>query len=250
MSDDRPDVAGAGMSRAMRQLWGRREDGRRGPKPAMSVRAIAVEAVALADAEGLDAVTMAALASRLGFTTMSLYRYVESRQDLLEVMVDEAVGPPPTLNRRRGWRGQIEEWAGAEAAQFFAHPWVFAVQTGAPPVGPNLVGWMEAGFAALNRTRLGPQEVASSLLTVDGYVRSNVQLALQFAVPGAAERWATQLRSVLDPDAMPTVRIVLDSGALEDGSVSTEPEESAEFGFGLGLLLDGIERIAARTQRH
>ena len=231
----------AELSQAMRELWGLREDGRRGPRPAMSVRAIAATAVALADAEGLDGVTMAAVAKRLGFTTMSLYRYVESRQDLLAVMGDEAFGAPPVLNRRRGWRGQVEEWAHADAVQLMAHPWIFELRASGPPVGPNLVAWMETGFQALGRAQLAPQQTASSLLTIDGYVRSSVQLALQFASEGTADAWVAQLRTVVDAETMPAVSAVLESGAFEDDSAGFPSED---FDFGLGLLLDGIERLA------
>ncbi|GAA4120979.1 TetR/AcrR family transcriptional regulator [Nocardioides fonticola] len=230
------------MSRAMRELWGVREEGRRGPKPSMSVRTIAAAAVALADAEGLEAVTMAAVAKRLGFTTMSLYRYVESRQDLLDVMVDEAAGPPPSLGRRRSWRTKLEEWARADAAFLAAHPWVLHVRSGTPPVGPNLVGWMEVGFAALSDTGLSPQQIASSLLSIDGYVRSSVEMGLRYAADGATANWAEQLRSVISEDTMPTVAGILESGALEDGTDGM----AEELAFGLGLLLDGIEQTIAR----
>jgi len=230
-----------GLSRAMRELWGLRTDGRRGPKPTLSVQAVATAAVDIADAEGLDAVTMAAVATRLGFTTMSLYRYVESRQDLLEVMLDAAYGPAPEVNRRRGWRGQIEEWARIEVARLFAHPWALSITLDSPPVGPNSVAWMDTGFTILERTGLPPQQAASALLAVDGYVRSSVQMAIQYAAPGVGERWAGQLRAVLADGAMPAVRTLLDLGAFEDGDDGPD-----EFEFGLGLLLDGIEQAAAR----
>jgi AcrR family transcriptional regulator len=232
---------GAALSRAMRELWGLADHGRRGPKPAMSVRAIAAAAVALADAEGLDAVTMAAVAKRLGFTTMSLYRYVESRQDLLQCMVDEALGPPPELPGRRGWRRQVEAWARAEAGQLFAHPWALDVRAGSPPIGPYVLGWMECGFTALAGAGLPVAQAAESLLIIDGYVRSSVQLALQYAAPGASETWVAQLRAVLDPELFPTVSATLASGAFEDDTYVEAP--AAGFDFGLGLLLDGIERL-------
>jgi AcrR family transcriptional regulator len=240
------DAATDPLSRAMRELWGSGASSRRGPKPAMSVRSIAAAGVALADADGLEAVTMGAVASRLGFTTMSLYRYVESRQDLLAVMVDEAFGPPPKptpqKQRRRGWRGQVEDWARAEALQLLAHPWVFDVRPGPRPVSPYLVGWMDVGFAAFGGSGLPLQQAASSLLTVDGYVRSHVQLILQFA-DGGSDTWVEQLRLVLDPDELPAVSAILESGAFEDDSASAEfPSE--EFEFGLALLLDGIDKLA------
>jgi AcrR family transcriptional regulator len=229
------------LPRSVRELWGLTDHGRRGPKPAMSVQAIAGAAVELADSDGLDAVTMAAVAKRLGFTTMSLYRYVESRQELLMAMVDEALGPPPALNRRRGWRGQVEEWARAEAVQLLTHPWVVEVRTATPPIGPHTIAWMEVGFAALMKSGLAPDKAASSLLIVDGYARSHVQLALQYAAPGATEAWPAQLRALLDPARFPAVHAVLESGAFEDGG---DDFPSEEFEFGLRLLLDGIERLA------
>jgi len=233
------------MSRAMRELWGLADDGRRGPKPATSVRAIAAAGVELADTEGVDAVTMAAVAARLGFTTMALYRYVESRQDLLVAMVDEALGPPPEPNRRRGWRAQVEAWARADAAQLFAHPWVLEVRTGSPPIGPHVLAWMESGFAALAKSGLPPGRVADALLIVDGYVRSSVQLALQYAAPGATDTWVQTLRAVLDEDRFPRVHAVLESGAFEDDSLGGGP--SGTFEFGLALVLDGIDRLVHDT---
>ena len=67
-------------------LWGLRESGRRGPKPLLSIDAIVAAAVRLADAEGLEAVSMARVAKELGFTTMSLYRYVTNKDELLQLM--------------------------------------------------------------------------------------------------------------------------------------------------------------------
>ncbi len=67
-------------------LWGRRGRGQRGPKPGLTVDAIVAAAIAIADAEGLEAVSMAHVAEQLGFTTMSLYRHVTSKEELLQLM--------------------------------------------------------------------------------------------------------------------------------------------------------------------
>ena len=76
-------------------LWGLQERPRRGPKPGLSLERIVDAAIGLADAGGLAAVSMARVAAELGFTTMSLYRYVPTKDDLLELMVDAASGLPP-----------------------------------------------------------------------------------------------------------------------------------------------------------
>ena len=102
---------------------------------------------------------------------------------------------------------------------------------------------MELGFAALMKPGLAPDKAASSLLIVDGYVRSHVQLALQYSAPGATDTWPDQLRTVIDPDQFPAVHAVLVSGAFDDGG-GTFPSD--EFEFGLALLLDGVERLVVR----
>jgi len=230
------------LSRAMLELWGLAEDGRRGPKPTMSVRRIAAAGVELADAEGLAAVTMSAVAKSLGFTAMSLYRYVESRDDLIAAMVDEAMGPPPEPQPRRAWRRRLEDWAHAEAARLHAHPWVIDVRTPTPPVGPNMVGWTESGFACLAGSGLPPQVTASALLTIDGIVRSSVQLARQYGGP-EAETWADQLRVVTTEASHPAMTAVLVSGAFEDASEDTGEFGNDELDFAIGLVLDGLERL-------
>jgi AcrR family transcriptional regulator len=208
----------------------------------MSVRSIAATAVEIADADGLAAVSMAAVAKRLGFTTMSLYRYVDTKDDLHLAMAEVALGAPPEPNRRRGWRGQLEEWARANLQTLTRHPWVIEIRLGGPPLGPGTLAWMEAGLQALARTPLTGQQAASCLLTVDGYVRNAVLLAQQFADPDASARWADRLRTVIDRDAMPSLAAALDGGVFEDDQPTTSfPAD--DFDFGLGLVLDGIEHL-------
>src|SRR5262245_63259240 len=77
---------------------------------------------------------MASVAQRLGTTAMSLYRYVASRHELEVVMVDLALGPAPSLNPRRSWRRELEDWARADARHLAAHPWVLDVRPGSPQV--------------------------------------------------------------------------------------------------------------------
>lgn len=229
------------LSRGTQALWGLAAPGKRGPKPAMSVRSIAEAGIAIADAEGLDAVTMAAVAGRLGFTTMALYRHVESRDDLVTVMSDEALGPPPEPSKRHGWRRRLTDWGVAEAGRLLVHPWYLDIRPGSPPLGPHHLAWMDAGMGVLQQAGLSPQRAASSLLLVDGYVRSTIGFALQYGASPDADAWADHLRLVVTADALPAVSRALDTGVFEDEPEGTFPD--SEFLFGLGVLLDGIERL-------
>ena len=232
---------GDDVPRAVRALWGGDGASRRGPKPALTVRSIAAAGVALADAEGLAAASMAGVAQRLGFTTMSLYRYVDSKADLQLAMVEEALGAPPEINRRLGWRNQLTAWAEAEAAALAAHPWALDVRPASPPLGPQTLAWMDLGLQILERMGLEPHRAASALLVVDGYVRQQVALGLQYADGGAG--WSDRLRVVLPPDALPALTRALDAGVFDDDPSGFPADE---FAFGLDLILDGLERAAAR----
>ena len=90
-------TGGGDRARTMELLWGVQKKPSRGPKPSMSVGRIVRAAIEIADAEGLGALSMGRVAEELGFTTMSLYRYVPGKAELIDVMLDsvmgEAVGP-------------------------------------------------------------------------------------------------------------------------------------------------------------
>jgi AcrR family transcriptional regulator len=235
----------ADLPHAVRALWGLDDPaGRRGPKRSLSVQSIGATAVRIADAEGLSAVSMASVAKALGTTAMSLYRYVDSRQELEVVMYDLALGPAPEVHPRRSWRRDLEDWARAEARQLAAHPWALEVRPGSPQVTPNLLAWTDTGMQIVLRSGLAEQPAASALLLVDGFARQHVLRGLQFTDLEATAGWAGQLRELVDPAAMPGLSQVLESGALEPGEPGDFPDD--EFEFGLGLVLDGIEGLAAR----
>ena len=88
--------AGAGgLPGTVAAAWGVRERPHKGPKPALSLARIVAAAVQVADAEGLDAVSMGRVAAELGAAPMSLYRHVAGKEELLTLMVDAAWGAPP-----------------------------------------------------------------------------------------------------------------------------------------------------------
>src|SRR5215469_8552661 len=110
--------------------WGVRERPHKGPRPALSLSRIVDAAVRVADAEGLDAVSMGRVAAELGTATMSLYRHVSAKEELLTLMVDAAWGPvsdgPASDGPApgEGWRAGLARWAWALRAGARRHPWV------------------------------------------------------------------------------------------------------------------------------
>src|SRR3954452_1003238 len=92
-------------------LWQQRARPTRGPKPALTLDQIAEAAIAIADAEGLAAVSMQRVAADLGYTKMSLYRYLPGKNELVAAMIERALQPPPAVTGP--WREALTGWATA-----------------------------------------------------------------------------------------------------------------------------------------
>jgi AcrR family transcriptional regulator len=231
---------------------------RRGPRPRQTIQGIGAAAVALADGQGLAAVSMKAVAASLGMTTMSLYRYVDAKEDLYEVMLDQAYGTPARSGDLAGggdWRARLAAWAHALARALLAHPWIVDVPISTPPTTPNVLGWTDRGVSALEGTGLDGQQRLSSLLLVDGFVRQHTRLSLQIGLaprpqaavggdgaPGGAV-YANRVARLVDPQRLP--HLAEASSALEDdGDFYGE-----ELEFGLGVVLDGIAVLIDRAGR-
>lgn len=211
-------------------LWGDPPRPTRGPKPAMSVARIAAAGVAVADAEGLAAVSMQRVAGDLGFTKMSLYRYVPGKAELVAVMVDTTVGPPPQSGAGH-WREGLEAWALALFDVFRRHPWVLDATVGARAIGPCELSWMEAAVACLAGTSLTGSQRLDAVATVTGHVRMIAQQAasaLSEVDIGAGLAGILRTRHAEYP-------------AVTAAFMDTEGRDDALV-FGLRLILDGIAR--------
>ncbi|NXY95872.1 TetR/AcrR family transcriptional regulator C-terminal domain-containing protein [Streptomyces sp. BR123] len=162
----------AGKSNPIPSVWARRPR-EAAEQPALSRAAIVREAVAMLDADGVEALSMRKLGARLGAGATSLYRHVATKDELMELAVDEVFGEI----RVPGGEGRGEDWraAAAEAASSFRHtslrhPWLASVlgQAGLAYLGPNLMGYSER-LAALF-TRAGFPEPSRAIETLLGYV--------------------------------------------------------------------------------
>jgi AcrR family transcriptional regulator len=235
---------------SMALAWGVTAHSGRGPKRALTLDQVVDAGIAVAVADGLAAVSMARVAERLGVSTMALYRYVPGKDDLLELMVDAALGSPPPAAPREDWRAGLHRWAAGVRAAYQANPWALQVPITAPPLGPNNVRWLENALAAMSRTRLTGQEKLSCVLIVSGYVRSDEQLAQGMRAGAYADAppdlYARRLARLVDAETFPELSAVLASGELAD-----EEGVDAEFEFGLARVLDGIGVLvdAARKRR-
>ncbi len=235
------------------RLWSAEEPpkGRRG---GLNVDKVVTAAIELADAEGLDAVSMARVAKALGFTTMSLYRHVRSKEELLVLMMDRVMVMPPA-RPYAGWRDGLGDWAWDLLRMVREHPWVHYVRISPPPATPSSVELMERGLAPLAGTPLAEQDKAHLILMINGYVFWMARLETELA-PGersgdeASGRgsgdpetdplvaYITVMHTLVD-DRWPAVKRAVDGGVFDDEGDTRD----ADFAFGLERILDGIETL-------
>jgi AcrR family transcriptional regulator len=227
---------------------------RRGPRPRRSVDDVVAAATALADERGLDAVTMRAVADRLGLAPMSLYTYVPGRAELLDLMVDAAwLAMDRPRWRSRSWRRRVTSVAEANRALHERHPWVAEVATWSrPPLGPGLMAKYEHELAALDGTGLGDVEADDALAFVLGWVQQHARTAeaarraLEESAVDDATWWeanAPLLARALDPAAYPrAVRVGTAAGEAQ-GSAH-DPDHA--WAFGLARVLDGLAVLVDR----
>lgn len=237
--------SGGNQTHMIALLWGQRYQSSRGPRPALSVDRIARTAVGIADADGLAAVSMQRVAAELDFTKMALYRYLASKDELLAVMIDAAIGPAPVLRRVPGWRPRIEEWARQMRATWQRHPWLQEATVAPRVMGPNEVGWCESAFEALSASGLTPDGQRDAVVTLLGHVRS-----FHSTMSAGSHLWgddgpvSRQLQQALEQDErrFPTLLAAVRSTA--------GPADDDAWRFGLRCILDGLAmRIAEGSSR-
>lgn len=236
------------------RLWGL--EPQKAPREGLTVEKVVQAAIAVADAEGLGAVSMSRVAKEVGFTTMSLYRHVDSKDELLELMLDAAaLEPPEKVGTSGDWREDLETWALAMLDLFRRRPWLIHLPVTSIPSGPGQLAWVEAGLRALRDTALTDEEKFSVVQLVASHVRGQATLSAQLEGGlkrsgrdwhEAEQEWARDLAAVLDPERYPELARMFASDALAPVPSAEDYDPDAEFRFGVERILDGVEALIRR----
>ncbi|MGN9839230.1 TetR/AcrR family transcriptional regulator [Nonomuraea sp. H19] len=223
-------------------LWQARE---REPRPGLSLGRIVRAAIELADAEGLAGLSMRKVADRLGFTTMSLYRHVPGRDQLVDLMVDEVLSEHPDVSATpattEGWRERLEDCARQAWRIRGRHPWLAEVRGTRHLPGPNGVAHYDYMLSTLVGTSLRPAEVIAVVGLVARFVDTEalhmVEIQREERRSGVSEEewWGARDELYGRLDRYPTLSHLWAAGGWD------APEDP--FEFGLRRLLDGIEAL-------
>ncbi len=244
--------------RVHQQLSRRGERGARPPRRARSLsrREIVRAAVAVADAEGSDAISMRRIARELGAGAMSLYWHVSSKEELLDLMVDAVQGEDQPPETSGDWRADLAAIARNQRAALHRHRWVMDYMGGRPPMGPNSLRNAEHGLAALDSLGLGGEVAINVLMTVLTYVMGAVLRELQ--EERAEHDWTRGLDGLTQDEVEKQIseymRWLRRSGryprltGMIDAGIDPDARETrdARFEFGLACLLDGVASRLAR----
>ncbi|MDE9366851.1 TetR/AcrR family transcriptional regulator [Luteipulveratus sp. YIM 133132] len=221
---------------------------RKGPGRSVTVTQVVDAALSLADEEGLAAVTMRAVAERVGVSAMSVYTYVPGKAELLDLMVDALYRrmPRPAW-RSRSWRRRLTTVADGNRTLLAEHPWLTEVAAlSRPPLGPGVMGKYEHELAAFDGTGLSDVDTDAALTHLLGFVQAHARAAHDAArattdsAMSDADWWAANqplLERALDPQTYPrAVRIGAAAGEAQGGAWSAEHA----WEFGLARTLDGL----------
>lgn len=242
----------SGLPRVIAIAWGTHAAPQRGPSRGLTHEKIVERAIEIADERGLAALTMQRLAESLGFTTMSLYRYVANKDELLMLMTGSESLLPERSGAAADWQDRVRDWAQSLRLMYRAHPWLLEVVRG--PVSvllPGSVEIVDRGLEAVDGLDLYDQERIGIILAVSSYVSAFATLErdlagqedLEFGPEAMAE-----LGEVITPQRLPHAAPLFLSGGYVGGPVTDETiGVDFEYRFGLDLLIEGLAaRQAAR----
>nr|WP_277349680.1 TetR/AcrR family transcriptional regulator C-terminal domain-containing protein [Planosporangium thailandense] len=203
----------------------------------MNERAIAEAALAVLDAEGIEALTMRHLAEKLSTSAMALYNHFPDKDAVLEavaqLLLAEIEAPPPGI----GWQETARRIMRSARTVTLRHPHAAPLIARFPPRTPDALAFVEAGFRSFRAAGFDPHSTARAYRALVAYSLGTleVELGAYFAAHPAAQAPAGSLDQPSVGRLLPTVD--------EVGPELAASDPQAEFEFGLNVLITGLEAL-------
>ena len=232
-------------------MWLRPERPRRDRR--LSRERIVRATVALLDAEGVRGLSMRRVAAELEVTAGSLYWYVTTKDELMELAMDAVTGEVLDEMRRRGpvaegeWRPALEAMAHARRAMLLRHPWMLSDLASQPNLGPNALALAEEGLRLLSAAGFRDEELDAALAAITDHVVGAAAAEISWrAVTGRVAEGRGEPADWRDRAGGYLERIAAEYPLLgrrmaAGGPVDAAAESERRFAFALGCLLDGLE---------
>jgi AcrR family transcriptional regulator len=223
---------------------GRKKDPAREPREPLRRERVLHAAIEIADQRGVGAVTMRAVAAALGVEAMSLYNHVRNKDEILDGMVDLVVEeihlPADTSN----WREAMRLRAVSARAAFLRHPWASALVDSRESSGPTRLRYFDLVLGVLVRAGFSLEAAVRGFSVLDSYIYGFGRQQLNMSASGApAEEAAAAILSVVPAERYPYLNRVATQ------AMTTGYDAESDFEFGLGIILDGLEKVLAEGTR-
>ncbi|HEY3501881.1 MAG TPA: TetR/AcrR family transcriptional regulator [Actinocatenispora sp.] len=247
--------SGAGdPAKTLRLLWREPDDTpRRGPRPGLTVDTVVDTATAIADAEGLAALTVRRVAADLGVSAMTVYTYVPGKAELVDAMLDAAYARMRRADTTgRPWRERLTAVADENRTLCRTHPWVAGVHTARPTLGPGAMARYEHELSALDGLGLTDVQLDDAVTYLTGFVygcaraEADARAAATDSAMNDEQWWAANaplLAKVFDAATYPLAARVGSAAGAAHGA-AYDPDHA--YAFGLARVLDGLATLIER----
>jgi AcrR family transcriptional regulator len=203
-------------------------------------------AVALADREGLDTLTMRRLGTELGVEAMSLYRHVANKEEILDGMIELVVAEIEIPRHGAEWREEMRRRAISAREVLGRHSWAIGLLETRRSMGTTVLRYLDAILGNLRSAGFPVEDAAHAFWLLDSFVYGQViqETTLPFATP---EEISESTASILEQITRDEYPYLVEMG---EHALTTAYSFDSEFEFGLDLILDALERVvSARARR-
>ncbi|MBJ3786076.1 TetR/AcrR family transcriptional regulator [Devosia sediminis] len=249
------EISGRGDPlKSLHLLWGRASAGKRGPKSKVQLADLVQAAIAIADAEGIDAVSTRRVAEAVGISAMSFYTHIPDKSALIDLMIDAIAGGPEGAALPRfdpaNWRDNITMVATAYRQFYLDHPWALQVGTHRPVLGPNTLRAYEAILSVVDGLGLDEVEMDMTVTLITNYVFGAVRDVARAAsvkqqTGMSDDEWWYAIAPFLETIDWAPYPVASRVGPVV-GELYGLGDPDRAFTFGLERMLDGIEAMIAR----
>lgn len=197
----------------------------------------------LADERGIESLTMRGLGQRLKVEAASLYNHVTGKDDLLDAMVDLVVGEIDWPSEGADWKEAMRRRAISARDVFARHPWASGLIDSRERIGLARLSYIDSVLGTLLRAGFSPEAAANAFMVLDSYIYGFERQRAELSLGGDVDptEIAGEITAAIPPDAYPSLLRVA-------GEFATRPyDDAAAFDLGLGLILDGLERLLGMT---
>ncbi|MFD3745136.1 TetR/AcrR family transcriptional regulator [Nocardia sp. NPDC058633] len=237
----------AQATRILELLWRHAlpvKPGARGPKPGLTVDNVVAAGIALADRDGLDKLTIRAVATELGLRAMSLYTYVPSKEALIVLMVDAVAAADAPIPADLPVRERMIAIATQLRAELIDHPWLLEVSPWRQVLGPARMRRYERQLAAIDGMGLSDLAMDRAIAVLTDFATGNARLAVAAAAAAAqlsdAQWWEVNgplLARVMPADEFPLAGRV---GTAVGEYYQAPADPDGAFDYGVATLVDGL----------